>query len=62
VSAAPKTPLPDNTHPNIQEILAKRRETLNRVRADLRKVDQLQNDFWAKEEKPAIDPKIPDLS
>ena len=38
-------------HPNIQEILRQRRETLNRVRADLDKVGKLQEDFWQKEQK-----------
>jgi hypothetical protein len=33
------------THPNIQEILRKRREMLNRVRADLDKIGKLQQEF-----------------
>lgn len=36
--------------PNIQEILRQRRETLNRVRADLDRIGKLQEDF-AKEQK-----------
>lgn len=42
---------PVATHPNIQEILRKRREMLNRVRADLDKVGKLQQDFWIEEQK-----------
>jgi len=55
LSESPKNSNGDTTHPDIQEILAKRREMLNRVRADLRKVDQLQEEFW-KTEKPAEKP------
>jgi hypothetical protein len=51
LSESSKKTATDSTHPDIQEILAKRRETLNRVREDLRKVDQLQSDFWRTEEK-----------
>jgi hypothetical protein len=40
-----------STHPNIQEILRKRREMLNRVRADLDRVGKLQQDFWTEEQK-----------
>jgi hypothetical protein len=43
---------PQATHPDIQEILRKRRETLNRVKADLERVERLQQDFWSAE-KPA---------
>jgi len=32
-------------HPDIQEILRKRRETLNRVKADLERVGKLQQEF-----------------
>jgi hypothetical protein len=49
--------LPGETpHPDIQEILAKRREMLNRVRADLKKVDALQSEFWREGDKPALKP------
>jgi hypothetical protein len=44
-------PDPVATHPNIQEILRKRREMLNRVRADLDKIGRLQQDFWLEEQK-----------
>jgi hypothetical protein len=50
VNSTPKSE-PAATHPNIQEILRKRREMLNRVRADLDKVGKLQQDFWIEEEK-----------
>ena len=40
------------THPDIQEILRKRREMLNRVKADLERVGKLQKDFWGGK-KPA---------
>jgi hypothetical protein len=45
------------THPNIQEILRKRREMLNRVRADLDKIGRLQEQFWDKDEKNDKDQK-----
>jgi hypothetical protein len=41
------------THPNIQEILRKRREMLNRVRADLDKVGRLQRDFLEEQKRSA---------
>jgi len=50
VNSTPKSE-PAATHPNIQEILRKRREMLNRVRADLDKVGKLQQEFWTEEEK-----------
>jgi hypothetical protein len=40
--AAPKQ---DATQAEIKEILRKRRETLNRVRADLDRVGQIQEEF-----------------
>ena len=43
---------PEATHPDIQEILRKRREMLNRVKADLERVGKLQSEFW-QGEKPA---------
>ncbi len=46
-----------STHPDIQEILRKRREMLNRVRADLDKIGKLQQDFWIEEEKRQSDRK-----
>lgn len=36
---------PQSTAPNIQEILRQRREMLNRVRADLDRVEKLQEEF-----------------
>lgn len=56
MNPAPK-PEPAATHPNIQEILRKRREMLNRVRADLDKVGKLQQDFWIEEQKRQDDRK-----
>jgi hypothetical protein len=50
-------PDPVATHPNIQEILRKRREMLNRVRADLDKIGQLQKDLWSDEQKRQEQPK-----
>jgi len=47
-SSKPDTPA---THPDIQDILRKRREMLNRVRADLDKVGKIQQDFWIEEQK-----------
>lgn len=41
----PQNPKPEATHPDIQEILRKRREMLNRVKADLERVGKLQEDF-----------------
>jgi hypothetical protein len=41
------------THPDIQEILRKRREMLNRVRADLDKIGKLQQDFTEEQKKNA---------
>jgi hypothetical protein len=41
--------------PNIQEILRKRRETLNRVKEDLAKVGKLQAEFF--ESKPKAAPR-----
>lgn len=43
----PAEPKKDATQSEIQEILRKRRETLNRVRSDLDKVQKLQQDFEA---------------
>jgi hypothetical protein len=54
VNSTPKSE-PAATHPNIQEILRKRREMLNRVRADLDKVGKLQQEFWTEEEKRQAD-------
>jgi hypothetical protein len=48
-----KNPANETHHPDIQEILAKRREMLNRVRADLRRVDELQDAFWKSEQADA---------
>lgn len=48
----PQNPPPEDTHPDIQEILRKRREMLNRVRADLKRVGELQENFWQSEQKP----------
>jgi hypothetical protein len=47
------------THPDIQEILRKRREMLNRVRADLDRIDKLQQDFRQADPTPKPDPKNP---
>ena len=47
----PSNPKPEATHPDIQEILRKRREMLNRVKADLEKVGRLQQDFWGPDGK-----------
>ena len=44
-------PESDANHPNIQEILRKRREMLNRVRADLDKIGKLQAEFVKEEEE-----------
>ena len=40
----PPNPKPEAT-PDIQEILRKRREMLNRVKADLQRVGKLQEEF-----------------
>ncbi|HTG45838.1 MAG TPA: hypothetical protein VK633_15060 [Verrucomicrobiae bacterium] len=54
------TPKPeDATHPDIQEILRKRREMLNRVRADLDKVGKLQEEFVNVEPKQPPNPSKP---
>jgi hypothetical protein len=45
-------PTPEATHPDIQEILRKRREMLNRVKADLERVGKLQEDFRQGVQKP----------
>jgi hypothetical protein len=55
VENTPATKRSGDTHPDIQEILAKRRETLNRVRADLRKVDEMQSDFRREEQKRQLE-------
>ena len=46
------TPKRDATQSEIQEILRKRREMLNRVRADLDKVGQIQQEFEEQKKKP----------
>ena len=48
-----QNPKPEATHPDIQEILRKRREMLNRVKADLERVGKLQEDFRHEAEKSA---------
>src|SRR5687768_15225804 len=48
----PLNPKPEATHSDIQEILRKRREMLNRVKEDLLKVGKLQENFWGAEQKP----------
>jgi hypothetical protein len=55
----PTMPKRDATQSEIQEILRKRREMLNRVRADLDRVGEIQQEFESKksasappEEKP----------
>jgi hypothetical protein len=51
------SPKRDATQSEIHEILRKRREMLNRVRADLDKVGQIQQDFEnqkSKQNSPAI--------
>ena len=50
----PLNPKPEATHSDIQEILRKRREMLNRVKADLLKVAQLQENFGEGGQKPPI--------
>lgn len=36
---------PEAMYPDIQEILRQRRDTLNRVKADLKRIDRLQQEF-----------------
>jgi hypothetical protein len=46
-AVTPPIAKPEATHSDIQEILRKRREMLNRVKADLQRVGKLQNEFWS---------------
>jgi hypothetical protein len=48
---------PEATHSDIQEILRKRREMLNRVKADLQRVGELQSEFWQGEKPSRPDQK-----
>ncbi|MGZ8899063.1 MAG: hypothetical protein ACXW3Z_03125 [Limisphaerales bacterium] len=53
-----ENPNPEATHSDIQEILRKRRETLNRVKADLQRVDKLQADFCQPKQKSPNPPNL----
>lgn len=52
---------PEATHSDIQEILRKRRETLNRVKADLQRMRKMQEDFWQTGQKSPNPSNSPDL-